>query len=170
MSINTLYHSWSEQIRQLVPGLRITQHRNLVWLLVGIFHSQSVHLSKAAGVIPGAAQQTSATRRLSRFLASKVIRVRRWYRPIAEHWLQVQAACVGEVRLILDGSKVGAAHQLLMVAIAFRHRSLPIAWTWVHHPAATVRRGCSWRCWLTYAACCQKACRLWWWAIASSGR
>jgi hypothetical protein len=134
MSINTLYHSWSERIRQLFPGLRITQHRNLVWLLVGIFHSQSVHLSKAAGAIPGTAQQTSATRRLRRFLASKVIRVRRWYRPIAQHWLQVQADRVGEIRLILDGSKVGAAHQLLMVAIAFRHRSLPVAWTWVHHP------------------------------------
>jgi hypothetical protein len=134
MSINSLYDSWSQRIRQLFPGLRITRHRNLVWLLVGIYRSQSIHLSKIAGIIPGTAKQASATRRLRRFLASGVIQVRRWYRPIAQHWLQVQAAAHGEIRLILDGTKVGASHQLLMIAIAFRRRSLPIAWTWVRHP------------------------------------
>lgn len=133
MSINTLYHSWSERIRQLFPGLRITRHRNLVWLLVGIYHSQSIHLSKIAGAIPGRAKQASATRRMRRFLASGVIQVRRWYRPIAQQWLHRQAVSVGEIRLVLDGTKVGASHKLLMVAIAFRRRSLPIAWTWVKH-------------------------------------
>ena len=49
MSINSLYDSWSDRIRQLFPGLRITQHRNLVWLLVGIYRSKSIHLSKIAG-------------------------------------------------------------------------------------------------------------------------
>ena len=134
MSINRLYDSWSERIQQLFAGLRITQHRNMVWLLVGIYRSKSVHLSKIAGIIPGTAKQASATRRLRRFLASGVIQVRRWYRPIAQHWLQVQAATHGEIRLILDGTKIGASHQLLMIAIAFRRRSLPIAWTWVKHP------------------------------------
>lgn len=33
--------------------------------------------------------------------------------------------------MIIDGSKVGAGHQLLMVAEAYRSRALPIAWTWV---------------------------------------
>ena len=41
------------------------------------------------------------------------------------------AQTVGEVRLIADGTKVGFDHQLLMVAIAYRRRALPIAWTWV---------------------------------------
>jgi hypothetical protein len=127
MSINTLSYSWSERIRQLFPGLRITRHRNMVWLLVGIYHSRSIHSSKIAGAIPGMAKQASATRRLRRLLASGVIQVRRWYRPIAQHWLQMQAACVGEIRLVLDGTKVGASHKLLMVAIVFRRRSLPIA-------------------------------------------
>jgi hypothetical protein len=35
------------------------------------------------------------------------------------------------VRLIIDGTKVGGGHRLLMVAVAYRHRSLPIVWTWV---------------------------------------
>ena len=40
-------------------------------------------------------------------------------------------AVVGPVRLILDGSKVGSGHQLLLVALAYRRRAIPLAWTWV---------------------------------------
>ena len=56
-----------------------------------------------------------------------MIQVYRWYRTIAQHWLQVQAATDGEIRLILDGTKIGASHQLLMIALAFRRRSLTVA-------------------------------------------
>ena len=45
--------------------------------------------------------------------------------------LQAVANTVGEIRLIADGTKVGFGHQLLMVAVAFRRRAIPIAWTWV---------------------------------------
>jgi hypothetical protein len=41
------------------------------------------------------------------------------------------AKTVGEIRLIADGTKIGFGHQLLMVAVAFRRRAIPIAWTWV---------------------------------------
>jgi len=35
------------------------------------------------------------------------------------------------IRLIVDGSKVGFGHQLLLVAIAYRKRTIPLAWTWI---------------------------------------
>jgi hypothetical protein len=35
--------------------------------------------------------------------------------------------------LIVDGTKVGFGHQLLMVSLAYRRRSIPIAWDWVKH-------------------------------------
>ena len=71
--------------------------------------------------------------RLSRFLANKAIDVRSWYKPIAKAWLQSQFERVGEVRLIVDGTKVGFGHQLLMVSLAYRRRAVPIAWTWVKY-------------------------------------
>jgi hypothetical protein len=37
----------------------------------------------------------------------------------------------GEIRLIVDGSKVGFDHQLLMVSLAYRRRAIPIVWSWV---------------------------------------
>jgi hypothetical protein len=83
MPINHLYDTWMHQICELQPKARITRIRNFVWLMVGIYESRSVHLSKIAGKIPGRAKQVSLTRRLSRFLDNPAIRVREWYGPIA---------------------------------------------------------------------------------------
>ena len=113
------------------PGQRITQIRSFVWLIVGIYLSRSVYLSRVAGKIPGEAQLTSATRRLSRLLDNPAIRVREWYEPIAREWLQAQFQTLGEIRLIVDGTKIGFGHQLLIVCLAYRKRAFPIAWTWV---------------------------------------
>ena len=129
MPINKLYHTWNMQIRQLQPTERITRIRNFTWLIVGIYQSRSVHLSKVAEKIPGTAKLPSITRRLSRFLDNPAIRVREWYEPVAKDIIQHLAD--GEIRLIVDGSKVGFGHQLLMVAIAYRRRAIPLAWTWI---------------------------------------
>jgi hypothetical protein len=55
--------------------------------------------------------------------------------------LELQARHLGEIRLIVDGTKIGFGHQLLIVAVAYRRRALPIAWTWVKgakgHSSAT---------------------------------
>lgn len=130
MSANRLYHTWFERVEQLWPHLRVTQLRNLTWLAVGIYLSRGVHLSKIAGKIPGKAKLPSVTRRLGRFLSNRAIRVRKLYAPIAKQLLLAHVK-VGEIRLILDCTKVGFSHQLLMVALAYRKRALPIAWTWV---------------------------------------
>ena len=133
MPINTLYHTWIRRIQELRPTQRITQIRNFVWLLVGIHQSRSVYLSRIAGKIPGSAKLPSLTRRLSRFQDNPAIHVREWYEPIAQQWIQAQASSLQQVRLIVDGTKVGFTYQLLMVSLAYRHRSIPIAWTWVRH-------------------------------------
>jgi hypothetical protein len=131
MPTNRLYHTWMREICELRPNERITRLRNFVWLIVGIYQSRSVHLSKVAGKIPGLANLVSLTRRLSRFLDNPAVRVREWYEPIAQRWIQAQWRCLKEVRLIVDGTKVGFGHQLLMVSLAYRRRAIPIAWTWV---------------------------------------
>lgn len=124
-----LYHNWIKKIRELRPGERVTRIRNLAWLLVGLYQSRSVHLSKIAEKIPSKAFLPSMTRRLSRFLNNPEVRVRAWYKPIAQ--AIIHRIAHGEIRLIVDGSKVGFGHQMLMVAIAYRRRAIPLAWTWV---------------------------------------
>ena len=131
MPINETYRTWIQRICEVRPKQRITQVQNFVWLLVGIYHSHSVHLSKIAGKVISNAKNESTVRRLSRFLANSAIDVRRWYKPIAKGWLQSQFERVGEIRVIVDGTKIGFGHQLLMVSLAFHHRAVPMAWTWI---------------------------------------
>jgi len=100
-------------------------------LIIGIYQSRSVHMSKVAGKIPGTAKLPSAIRRMSQLVDNPAIRVREWYEPIARHWLEEQLRRIGEIRLTVDGTKIGFGHQLLIVAIAYRKRAIPIAWTWV---------------------------------------
>ncbi len=92
--------------------------------------SGCVHLSHIARKIPGTIQQTSKVKTLTRLLNNPRIQVRAWYEPIACELLAI-ASQHGAVRLLVDGTKVGHGHQLLMVALSYRKRALPIAWTWV---------------------------------------
>ncbi len=105
--------------------------RNFAWLITGIFLSRSVSAGRIALELGWGIKIPSITRRLSRILANKSIRPRDWYRPVAESLVKSQAQSLGQVRLIVDGSKIGNKHQLLMIAIAYRRRSIPIAWTWI---------------------------------------
>ena len=131
MSASQLYDTWFRRIRKLLTNERITRVRNLTWLLVGLQLGQRIQLSAIMSKLPFVAKLPSRVQRLSRFLQSEAFQVRAWYRPIAEKLL-AEAADHGAVRLLVDGTKVGAKHQLLMVALAYRHRALPIAWCWVN--------------------------------------
>ena len=133
MPINHQYHTWFRRIRELRPRQRVTQVRNFVWLMIGIHQSRSVTLSRIAGKIPGKAKLLSTVRRLERFLGNGAIRVRDWYEPIARQWLEMQLRHLGEIRLVVDGAKIGSGHQLLIVCLTYRSRAIPIAWTWVKH-------------------------------------
>lgn len=133
MPINELHHTWIMKIRQLQPMERITRIRNFAWLLVGIQQSRSVYLHRIAGKIPGKAKLLSSIQRLNRLLANPAVNVRAWYAPMARDWLESQARHLQQIRLIVDGTKVGFAHQLLIVSLAYRKRTIPIAWAWVNY-------------------------------------
>ena len=131
MPISELYRTWKEKLSALRPHQRITQIENFVWMMVGIYQSRSVQLSQVAGKVLGSAKLLSTVRRLERFLDNPAIEVRDWYEPIAKHWLDAQWQRLREIRLIVDGTKIGWGYQLLMVSLAYRRRSIPIAWTWL---------------------------------------
>lgn len=131
MSIVQTYHIMVERMKQIVNQERITRIRSMAWLQSGMLHSRSVHLHRIASKIPGQAKKLSVVRRLERLVDNRHIRVREWYHPVAEGLLQEAGRAGRPLRLILDGSKVGNGHQLLMVSLGYRRRALPLAWTWV---------------------------------------
>jgi hypothetical protein len=91
MSINHLYHTSLQQLRQLRPRERITRVRTFAALMAGIMQSKSVQLSHIALTVPGRAKEPSITRRLEQLLDNGALRVREWYRPIACAWLHSAA-------------------------------------------------------------------------------
>lgn len=130
MPTKQLYDTWFQRTLQLGASLCVTQRRNLAYLLIGIYLSSSVYLSKVAPFFPGSAANLSKERRVRRFVDNPALRVRPLYEPVARELFLVHAK-QGTVRLVIDSTKVGSGHQLLMVALATRKRALPIAWTWL---------------------------------------
>lgn len=129
MTTFQLYGTWNRMLKQWLSQTCATRRTNLIWLLIGLYLSQGVQAGAIVAQWPLAAKASSLTRRLSRFLDNAAVRPAVWYRPVARrllgHW-------TGQtVTLIIDATQVGAGHQLVMVAIAYRKRALPLAWSWV---------------------------------------
>ena len=66
MPIPELYHTCRKMLKELRPEERVTRIRNFNWLMVGLYGSRSVHLSKVAEKIPGAACPPSLAWRMRR--------------------------------------------------------------------------------------------------------
>lgn len=131
MTTNQLYHTLMQQITQIIPKERITRRRVLAWLMTCLFLGRNPHAARLGNKIPGKAKKPSKAERLRRWLSNKAVRVRDWYEPVARQLIEQATASGQPLRLIVDGTKIGSNHQLLMVAIAYRRRALPLAWTWV---------------------------------------
>jgi hypothetical protein len=132
LSNSELYGMWRKRLAQLAPDKCQSRLTNMMLLVVGMYKARSVHLSLIARKLPIRAKKLSLDKRLRRFLDNGAIRVREWYRPVAEGLIRA-ASSAGQVNLVIDCSKVGFGHQLLMVGIAYRRRVLPLVWTWVRH-------------------------------------
>lgn len=128
--INRLYHNLMRPIMQILGQERITRLRVLGWLMVGLYLSNRPHSNRLASRITGSAKKLSKAKRLRRWLSNGRVRVREWYRPVALQLIEQARQASGQIRLIVDGTRIGWGHQLLIVTLAYRRRALPIAWTW----------------------------------------
>ena len=131
--ITRLYDKLMKQIKQIRGQERITRLRGLCWLMTSLYFTQAPHSNKLARQIIGAAKKLSKAKRLRRWLSNPKVRVRDWYHPVASDLLKQAAQSCRRIRLIVDGTRIGSGHQLLMVALAYRRRALPLVWTWVRH-------------------------------------
>jgi hypothetical protein len=129
MPTNRLYATVMKQLRQLRPDEPQPRLNNLAWMMIGVFLSRSVQLHRIAVKIPWPhAVLLSGVRRLQRFVDNRWVQVRDWYAPVARQ------ARTGEVRLIMDATQVSGRWQWLTVSVAFQHRAIPLAWTWLRGP------------------------------------
>lgn len=126
------YHRIKRQLCQWLPNERITRLRNLALLIFGLQASGAIHLSLIVRKWPSRSQEVSLVNRLRRFLNNPAVEVQRWYRPLAQE--VVNGFGGRQYRLILDCTKLGFGYRLMTVALAYKKRALPLAWS--------VHRGC----------------------------
>ena len=96
-----LYHTWLQQISEMLPEERVTRVRNLALLIVGLYLGRSVHANMIASKLPFEARLRSTAERIGRFLRNPAFRARMWYRPTAERVL-AQACLQQAGRLAWD--------------------------------------------------------------------
>jgi hypothetical protein len=166
--IPEFYRIWHGRLLQEVPDECDSRLTNLIWLMMGIYLAGSVQLDLIARKVPIRAKKLSIVKRLQRFLDNAAVRVRTWYAATALGLIQA-AAAGGQVRLIIDGSKVSFGHQLLMVAIAYHRRALPLAGRGFPIGEATAVRQNRSSCWPMYRICCRSMSRACWSVTVNSG-
>jgi hypothetical protein len=123
-----LFHRISSMLSEFLPPLYRRRHDNLAWLMTGLHEAQHVHLSKIADYRVGTATLPSKTRQLRRFLANDAIKPQRLYRRQARRLLEQAARQHDRVRLLLDVVELSGERKILMLALAYRRRALPLLW------------------------------------------
>jgi hypothetical protein len=121
-----IYRTIMEIIRQLLDDIRVTRQRNLGWMVTGLVMAEHVHLAEIAAHKPGTAKLGSVVKTFRRFLSNDAVDVHGWYAPIARKILQ--AAAGGRIRLLIDTLELSGRRQVLMLALAYRSRAMPIFW------------------------------------------
>jgi hypothetical protein len=131
MNTFRLYSTWNQLLGQWLTDTCRTRRANLVWLIVGLYLGGRVQASAIVKHWGVQAKVASLTRRLSRWLDNGAVRPAVWYRPVARRLLADWGGST--ITLIIDATRVSAGRQLVMVALAYRQRALPVAWTWVKY-------------------------------------
>ena len=110
-----LYRKMLAEMKEFLPGERITRIRNMALVVTGLFLAESVHLSAIAKKLPLSGRLASSANRLRRFLKNPRVEGR-FYRPVAQALLGSFEPWQ-EVRLLLDTTKVGFDHRVLTLAL-----------------------------------------------------
>lgn len=122
-----VYHNLLEQLCQWLPDERITRLRNMALLLMGLQVSGGIHLSLIVRKWPVPGKDVSLVNRLRRFLNNPRVDVGQWYRPIA---LRLLRSFAGQpLHLVIDITKVGLGYRMMSISIAYKKRTLPLAWS-----------------------------------------
>src|SRR5919199_6893459 len=131
MSTSPFYDSTRAALQQALPAVRSSQLETLALVVASATQTQSTHLADLARALPLPTTQDSKEQRIRRLLDNPRIIQATHYRPIA------RAALAGithqRVDLVLDRVLLQERHNLLVASVAFRRRSVPLAWQALDH-------------------------------------
>lgn len=116
------------ELERRLPGQRKTQRNNLALLVATMLDARSANLMDLAAALPRDAERADMRYQwITRVLGNPLIDPDAVMAPFAREVL-LHAAETGRVVLILDQSKLSDRHQVLMLALRYGERALPLAW------------------------------------------
>jgi hypothetical protein len=127
--IGVIADSISAELRQRLPHQRKTQRGKLALLVATMLDVRSANLMDLAAGLPLAADRTDMRYQwIVRLLGNPLVISDAIMEPFAREVLQQVAARDQPVVLILDQSRLSDRHQVLMLALRYGERALPLAW------------------------------------------
>jgi hypothetical protein len=123
---HTLYLHLAQQLRSLLHPATNTQVNNLALLTLGLAISPNCHLATIATVLPIEGQRENLIQHLRRVLKDADLLRRRAYGGVIRHLLAHWTA--QEIALVMDRTDLADRLSILMLAMAYGKRALPLAW------------------------------------------
>jgi hypothetical protein len=131
MPTSQLYDSTRATLAQRLPDVIDSQLDTLALVIVGISQSVSAQLGKIARALPLDTTQYAKEQRIRRLLDNERITQVDQYQPLAK------AALTGlkgqRLQLLIDRVLLHDRHNILVISVAFRRRSIPLVWKALDH-------------------------------------
>jgi hypothetical protein len=143
--IKEIAESISSELKRRLPKQRKTQRTKLALLVATMLDVRSANLMDLAAGLPREADRTDMRYQwITRLLGNPLVISDDVMEPFSREVLE-RAADTGEpLGLILDQSKMSDRHQVLMLALRWGERALPLAWRVEEaRSGSTPRRRCS---------------------------
>lgn len=135
MPTSPLYDNTRARLAQALPHALASQLDTLGYILVGVVQSMSSQLAKIARAMPLDTTELAKEQRLRRFLDNERLSQTDQYHPLVQagfHGLKGQ-----RVQLIIDRVLLRNQHNILVVSVGFRRRSIPLVWQALPHRGAS---------------------------------
>lgn len=135
MPTSPLYDSTRTRLAQALPQALASQLDTLSYFLVGVVHSMSSQLAKIARAMPLDTTELAKEQRIRRFLDNERLSQTNHYHPLVQaslHGLKRQ-----RVQLLIDRVLLRDQHNILVVSVGFRRRSIPLVWQALPHRGAS---------------------------------
>jgi hypothetical protein len=127
--ITRLAESIAADFKQRLPSQRKTQRGKLALLVATMLDVRSANLMDLAAGLPLAADRTDMRYQwITRLLGNPLVISDAVMEPFAREVLEQAAADGKRLVVIMDQSKFSDRHQVLMFALRYGERALPLAW------------------------------------------
>ena len=121
-----LYRNLTTELQRRLPAATKHQVRNLALLAQALVFSEDCHLPNLALQLPVEGQRDHLIRRLMRFLSNIQLNRHTHYLPLVR---QLFAKWPDrEVNLVMDRTDIRQEKSILLLAVAFKHRAIPLTW------------------------------------------